>query len=192
MLSACRSSAFLPVRFALLPHGKWLARDEFAVELGMFGEVVDEYVTSPAGQSPFVHVIGGERPGKPVVQVHQYVEALEHLSMTSGIGTATRDDVTAVIAVLPRRVEVFAAFGQRSTENLPQVGCLASGEFVCLAGDGQRHAIVRSLGGDWRLGGSGRVVRGILRRISGTSGREFLDQSPRGDLLYPPSLFHST
>jgi hypothetical protein len=85
--------------------------------------------------------------------------------VAGGVGPTPRDDVTAVLAVFAARVDELVSSRQRVPERVPQVGGLGALQNVRLAADVQYQ--FPAFDGDRAIGG------------------EFLDQSPRGDLLYP-------
>ena len=176
-----------------------LSARQLAVEGRMLGEVVDEHVASPAGETGPTDVLGGELLGEALVKARERLEALEHLPVARGVRAPALDDVTPVPAVLADRLDELRALGQRLAERRPQLVGLGSGEFVALAA--QRERDPTAAGGQFGTVALGFAVAvdslcGIAvavalgrcdalgRRIS-TFGREFLDQPPTGDLLYP-------
>ncbi|WP_255195576.1 hypothetical protein [Halorarius litoreus] len=92
--------------------------------------------------------------------------------MTGGVGPPPRDDVTAVLAVFTRGVDELVSSRQRVAEGVPQLGGLLALQNVRLAADVQYQ--FPAVDGDRAIGG------------------EFLDQPPRGDLLYPRSRMRMT
>ncbi len=85
----------------------------------MLGEVVDEHVPPPAGQSRLLYVRGGELAGQSVVESPEFGEALEHLPVARRLRAPPFHDVTAVFAVGPGGADELPALGQRLAERLP-------------------------------------------------------------------------
>ena len=153
-----------------LARGQRLTCHQFAVERGMLREVADQHMATPASQSRSLDVRGRELRRQVVVEVSERGTALEHFPVARRVGTPALDDVAAVFPVRGDRAGELPALGQRFAQRRPQSVGLGAREFVGLAPDGDRERLARVP---------------VRTRGSVTLDGEFLDQSPRGDLLYP-------
>jgi len=88
----------------------------------MLADVSEYHVSAGAGDPRSTHVFGRELGWQSVVEAAQRLEALEHFGVARRVGTAARDDVTAVLSMLARRAEELAALGQGVADRLLQVG----------------------------------------------------------------------
>lgn len=82
--------------------------------------MADDHVAPRPGDAGAADVLRGELRWQPVVKPADGREVREHLLVARGVGAATRDDVTPVLAVAPRGSEELAAPGQGVTERLAQ------------------------------------------------------------------------
>ncbi len=85
----------------------------------MFGEVVNEHVTTTAAETSLADLLGGELIGQSFVESSERVETLEHFPVARGVRALALDDVTPVVAVLTDRLQELSALGQCFAQRRP-------------------------------------------------------------------------